>query len=194
MRDSRAYPLRGYFASCEIRKTGILPQDSYNLFYLKILLKKYVPLNTRFYAASAIYGKISSRSSQPYFIKKGLGYREYVHGYEYYVIDGIDYFTYHVLFKYELFPTRIFHLRFIPFKKFNKIFLASYINCFFNTGYVIDNTVDYLTHNNNLVNTMLYSTGLGLDLVTYYDRVLRIEYSINKMKERGFFIEFKAPI
>jgi hypothetical protein len=33
---------------------------------------------------------------------------------------------------------------------------------------------------------------VGLDFITYYDLVLRFEYSFNKMKESGFFIHMTS--
>lgn len=35
-------------------------------------------------------------------------------------------------------------------------------------------------------NQLIYGGGIGLDFVTYYDMVFRLEYGINKFKELGF--------
>jgi hypothetical protein len=43
-----------------------------------------------------------------------------------------------------------------------------------------------------LANSWQYGYGVGLDLITYYDFVMRMEYSINKMKQSGFFIHFAS--
>jgi len=48
--------------------------------------------------------------------------------------------------------------------------------------------------NNQLENSLLIGYGLGIDFVTYYDLVFRLEYSMNRMNEHGFFIHFMAPI
>ena len=53
-------------------------------------------------------------------------------------------------------------------------------------GYLIN---PYKT--NVLPNTLLASTGVGVDLVAYYDQVFRFEYSINRFKQHGFFIHVK---
>ena len=45
-----------------------------------------------------------------------------------------------------------------------------------------------------LDNKFIFGTGIGLDFVTYYDKVLRLEYGINDMGETGLFIHFVAPI
>jgi hypothetical protein len=61
---------------------------------------------------------------------------------------------------------------------------------FFDTGYANSEHVI----NSKLTNEFLYSGGLGIDLVTYYDKVLRIEYSLNKFGEHGIFFHLAAPI
>jgi len=48
--------------------------------------------------------------------------------------------------------------------------------------------------NTRLSNKFIFGGGLGIDFVTYYDAVLRLEYSVNSEKEFGFFIHFKADI
>ena len=41
---------------------------------------------------------------------------------------------------------------------------------------------------------MIYSWGLGLDFVTYYDMVLRFEYAFTSNRTNGFYIGFGMPI
>jgi len=48
--------------------------------------------------------------------------------------------------------------------------------------------------NNALSNQILWGTGVGIDFVTYYDVVIRFEYTLNKQKDHGFFINLVAPI
>lgn len=58
-------------------------------------------------------------------------------------------------------------------------------------GYVTrDSNTPY---NNTLEGNFLYGWGVGLDLVTYYDNIFRLEYTINKFGESGFFLHFGAP-
>ena len=42
-------------------------------------------------------------------------------------------------------------------------------------------------------NEFLYGYGLGIDFVTYYDIVFRVEFSANKFGETGLFLHFNAP-
>lgn len=41
---------------------------------------------------------------------------------------------------------------------------------------------------------MLFSVGVGLDFVTYYDLVLRFEYAFTSVPSNGFFFGFGMPI
>ncbi|MDP3445240.1 MAG: hypothetical protein Q8T08_20460 [Ignavibacteria bacterium] len=79
----------------------------------------------------------------------------------------------------------------IKMEKFSKIHYAAYLNLLFDVGYVINK--DALPSNNYQNNT-IFGTGLGLDLVTYYDLVWRFEYTINQFGDSGFYISFVAPI
>ena len=41
---------------------------------------------------------------------------------------------------------------------------------------------------NTLNNKMLYTGGIGLDIISIYDVVLRIEYSFNQLNQNGLFV------
>ena len=57
-------------------------------------------------------------------------------------------------------------------------------------GYVVNK----FTVNNPYDNKMLYSWGLGIDFVSYYDLILRFEYAFTSIGTNGFFIAFGMPI
>ena len=191
-RDDVSYPLTGYYFDIELAKKGfgIIKNEEINLFYAKTTLRKYWKFNNRFYFASGITAKISANGFQPYYLQRGLGYgNTFVRGYEYYVIDGQNYFLSKSNFKFALLPTRVHKFKFLKSEKFNIIHYAFYLNLLTDAAYVYDNK-----NRNDLSNSLLVGYGIGLDFVTYYDKVLRLEYSFNKMGEKGFFINFVAPI
>ena len=43
-------------------------------------------------------------------------------------------------------------------------------------------------------NTLLYGYGIGVDFVSYYDIVFRVEYSFNKQNEQNLFFHFNKAI
>ena len=62
--------------------------------------------------------------------------------------------------------------------------LKIYAKTFVNTGYV------YNPHpgQNDLANKFLYSGGVGFDLVTFTDFVIKIEWSFNRLGENGLYL------
>ena len=191
-RDYKHYPLNGYYFDIEVKKTGLGLLDKIDLFSIQSTFRKYWKLSKRFYYANGITSKFSSKAFQPYFIQRGLGYdRDFVRGYEYYVIDGQNFGLLKTDLKYELLSKKVSTLKFIKTQKFNKIYYSFYLNFFTDLAFVEDNQFFI---NNALSNELLIGYGIGLDFVTYYDVVIRLEYSLNKLGEKGIFIHFRAPI
>jgi outer membrane protein assembly factor BamA len=192
-RDSKPYPLNGHYFDAEINKRGFnILKDEPNYFTLKTTFDLYRPIRKRLYWAMSLSTKVSAGEPEPYFLQRGLGYNnEFVRSYELFVADGSAYGLLKSNIKYTLIEPRSGQLPYIKFDKFGKIHYAAYLNLIFDAGYV-HNTLAGPT--NNYQNRMLYGTGLGLDLVTYYDLVWRFEYSVNQFGNAGFFIHFVAPI
>ena len=194
-RDYDSYPLHGHYLDFTLMKNGLgLISDEVNFWQISGEIAKYWQLKKRFYFASSIHGMLSGEKNHPYFLNKGLGYgEEYVRSYEYNVINGNAYGLMRSNFKYTLIPTQTFTLDFIPLKQFRKVFFALYLNVFADAGYV-DSFDNWRTNGNHLPDKFLFGKGVGLDLVTYYEKVLRLEYSWNRQNKGGLFIHFRAPI
>lgn len=188
-RDYKRYPLQGIrvFGAFSQDGLGLINDDGMSLFTTAAGYKQYFKLGKRFYAAYSVDGKINW-DEPPYYLTQGLGYNDIVRGYEYYVIDGTRYAVWASNLKYEILPPRVIDLPFIPTDKFSKTFVAIYGNVFFDAGYVYGKEFE---SSNSLVNEYLYSGGVGLDIVTYYDRVLRLEGTVNALGEAGFYVHFK---
>ncbi len=190
--DYKFYPLSGYYSELELVKygSGIFKQEP-NFVYFTTRLKKFWKLSpTWFYAASAS-AKHSFAGQQPYFLQKGLGYLDNVRAYEYYVVDGQSWFVAKTNLKYRLISPKVQKVNVFNTSKINTLHYAVYLNFFADAGYVKDS---YYKNTNALSNSWLFGYGIGLDYVTYYDKTLRFEYSINRMGQGGFFINIQAPI
>lgn len=195
-RDDKPYPLRGYYFDIELAKRGfgVLENGGMDVFYVLTTFRKYIQLGKRWYFASGINSRFSNESEQPFFMNRAIGYgRDIVRGYEYYVVNGYNFGILKNNIKFALLPERNFNIDFIKSEKFAKVHYAFYLNAFFDMGFV-DNFYPDPSRQNDLENTMLIGYGLGIDFVTYYDLVLRIEYSVNRMNEHGLFLHFIAPI
>tara|TARA_R110002049_G_scaffold25788_2_gene90130 strand:+ start:3507 stop:4937 length:1431 start_codon:yes stop_codon:yes gene_type:complete len=191
-RDSKNYPLSGHLLAASIQKIGLgVFKHSPNFINTTMQARKFKKLNDRFSIAGSASATFSLNDDTPYFLENGTGYSGGVRGYEYYVIDGQDIGVAKIQFRYNLLRPRIYKIPLVPTEKFNRMHFAIYSSVFSDFGYVND---DKGYPSNDLANTLLFGTGVSLDFVTYYDMVLRTEYSFNKLGESGLFIHFVAPI
>ncbi|MFP4470726.1 MAG: hypothetical protein ACLFPE_08585 [Bacteroidales bacterium] len=193
-RDSKVYPLNGsYFMGALSRSGfGVLKNGDISMMELLGSYQKYWKLKNRFHLASDWSGKFSTVRDQPYFYQRGLGYdRNFVRGYELYVIDGQSFILSKNTVKFTLLPTRVTNIDFINSEKFAKIHYTIYLNWFLDVGYV---EAFRNSETNDLSNTLLIGTGFGIDLVTYYDLVIRVEASVNGLGEPGVFLHFKNTL
>jgi hypothetical protein len=124
--------------------------------------------------------------TQPYYNLKMMGYGALtMQGLENYVVDGTFGAMFRMTPKYRLLN---FHLRnLVRNKDYNDIPVRVFLKAYGNLGYVFNNN-DVPAFNNIMPNRLLRSAGLGVDFVTIYDVVLKLEYSFNQFGERGFFI------
>ncbi len=191
-RDIKIYPLKGYYYTFMVQQLGFV-EKGLNITYLKGAVRKYWKLSEPFYFECGLNGRLSSTyTNQPFFLQSSLGYgNDYVRGYEYYVVNGQSFGLARAELKWQLFSPKVFYLPFIPAEKFNSIPVALYLTAFGDAGYAKDK---FYGAGNPLANDWLLGSGVGLDLVTYYNVVWRFEYSVNRMKETGFFLHFTAPL
>jgi hypothetical protein len=193
-RDYKVYPLKGTYYDLIISKSGlgILKNGDISMLEIGGSLRKYFQMSKKFHASVDLAGKISTNPDQPYFYQRGLGFgRTFVRGYELFVVDGQSYALAKNTVKFTLIPTTEKNIPFIHSDKFGKIHYALYLNAFFDIGYV-RNYVNY--EYNNLSNRVLFGTGFGVDLVTYYDVVFRVEYTINRQGQSGIYVHFKDTL
>jgi outer membrane protein assembly factor BamA len=195
-RDIHYYPLKGWYFDVIANHSGfgLLPGEAGGIWYLNPTFRFYQPLSQRFNFSAGLTAKISSNADQPYFYQRGLGYsRDFVRGYEYYVIDGKHYAMIKTNLKFAVMQPRTMQLDFIPSEKFSKLHYAVYLNIFADAGYVTGLKQNEIYHN-LLPDSLLSGIGAGIDIVTYYDKVMRLEYTVNRWEESGIFIHFIAGI
>ena len=194
-RDYISYPLKGHYVDIILEKEGLGMLDNVVDFWrFKGFFQKYWKFSSRWYAASGLTLSFSDESKQPYFLNSGLGYnKSFVRSYEYNVINGNNYGLLRSNIKFALIPTKTVNLDFIPLEQFSKLFYALYVNAFVDFGYV-DSFDSWQSNGNHLPGELLMGKGIGIDLVTYYEKVFRFEYSWDKNNNGGFFLHFVAPI
>jgi len=192
-RDSKQYPLNGYYFDIGLQKVGFgIFNDDINFWSASFTFDQYIPLYKRLFFAYNLTAKYTNGSGQPYFMTSGLGTDGLdIRGYELYVIPGQRFTVLKSNLKYQIIKPTDITIKWIKTTKFNKLFFALYFNYFFDVGYASD----FLYYeDNSFTNQLLWGSGVGVDVVSYYDIVLRFEYSLNKFGQTNFFIGFVAPI
>ncbi|MDR3350119.1 MAG: hypothetical protein LBN98_00535 [Prevotellaceae bacterium] len=190
-RDVHFYPLEGTFfkltGKIDIALDGSLVSTSvYPEFGF------YKTLAARWFYAGVLNGKMTVANTQSYLEEKALGYgSNYLRGYEDYVMDGHYFALMKNTLRFLVMPTQVVEIKWLSaLSKFNKIHFTLYANVFSDFGYIYNH---YPAQGNTFENVFLYGGGAGLDLVTYYDIVIRVDYSVNKKREGGFYITLITP-
>ena len=119
-----------------------------------------------------------------------MGFEDYLRGYEYYVFDGEHFVIAKTAIKYELVPKQKLDIPYFKIEQFKKSYYSIYLSIFADMGVVIDKQYEI---ENKLNNTFLSSQGVSFDYVTYYDKLIRLEFSRNHLNDWGFFIHFSNP-
>lgn len=191
-RDNKVYPLNGWAFDGWVIKDGFdfSEKASVNNFYVTGSLRKHSPLGGRFYLANLIKGRIINTDYISYNFNRALGYTDFVRGYEYYIIDGQRFFLTKNCLRFQIIKPRVYENPWLKgIKQFSTIPYYAFINIFADAAYVEDK---FYYKTNNLTNSWQYGYGVGLDFISYYDLVLRLEYSFNKQLQQGFFIHLTS--
>ena len=180
--DNILYPLSGKSYDVTITKRGLGFSGGINLFSIQSSINKFWPLGKKWFVSTQFRGNIKLPFNQPYINQDAMGRGAYLRGLEEQVIDGVAWGILKTNLKKELFN---FSVPFIKRSKtFNKIPFRIYAKTFADLGYSYTKE-DYTSRLNN---KLLYSAGFGLDIVTFYDVQLRLEYSFNQLGQNGLFL------
>ncbi len=190
-RDLKAYPMSGFYAEAEITKEGFGLFKDHNRLFLTGTYAQFIPIGEKKKYGIGLIGKgrvQMLRNKPAYYSNRALGYEEdYIRGYEFYVIDGSDFGYLKTSVRYEIFKKRINWKKAMPFKAFKIMPFRIFLVTNFDMGYVNDPHYDF---ENPLANDLLLGGGVGLDFVIYVDKVIQIEYSVNRLGEKGVFLHY----
>lgn len=191
-RDVVAYPLNGYQITAGFRKIGLGLGENVNQTILSATFAYHKEIGNNFFFSNYTAGYYSTPTNPPYSLYYGQGYRkQFVRGYEIYVIEGPWFGLNKSTLKRRLF-NKVFRVELLPWEKFQHLPIALYLKAHADFGYV-QNYPYYENNNQNLLlsEKFVAGAGIGLDLVTSYDGVLRFEYTYNKLGVHGFYFHIK---
>ena len=190
-RDVAAYPLKGYYFDGFLSRNGIGFGDV-NQFEGNITFAKFIDFNKKAYLSNFTSLYVSSPNEQPYALYSALGYRkQFIRGYEVYVIEGPKFFLNKTTLKKKIFSAN-YRFEEMPLEQFRYFPISVYLKSYVDVGYV-ENYPMYneIKINNTLSDRLLAGAGAGLDLVLAYDNVFRFEYTFTREGTRGFFFHLK---
>jgi outer membrane protein assembly factor BamA len=191
-RDFKPYPLKGYFLSTAITKEGFGIFRDINTLLIEPNFAYYQPIYKKFSAAFDVRGKVSLiRSKPPYFNSRAIGYRpNHLRGFEYYVIDGLDYMMTRASLRYEWLDKNLSINKKKENRKRKYFPLKIYSTIFQDNAYANNPFYD---QTNTFSNQHLWSIGTGLNFVIYNDFVLQVEYTWNEFNESDLYLHFELP-
>lgn len=192
-RDVQYYALKGYYLGIEIEKKGLFDPTQVNILSIRPDIGFFSPLyRNRVFYAGGLSGKVSFPKVQAFYDLRGLGYENnFVRGYELYVINGQHSALWRNSVKVKLF-SKTRQTYGLGISQFSTIPVALFLTGNIDLGYV--HAPIALPGNTRLSNQLLAGAGIGLDLVTFYDIVIRTEYSFNRMGYSGLYFHFMSAI
>jgi outer membrane protein assembly factor BamA len=190
-RDIKPYPLKGWRAIGELRWNGLLPNDNLHVGRLFGQLDQYVTLAPWLSLEMVLKGRVTyPRRQLPWSNNQGLGYGgNFVRGFEYYVVDGLDFAVVRTSWHFLLLSKAFTLGKLMPVKAYRILPLSIYLAFNTDTGWAND---PYYYANNPLANRAMLGYGPGLDVVAWYNKTIRLEWSWNDLGEHGFFLRINA--
>lgn len=179
------YPLKGLNSETSILHKGVTADM--NLTQLIAINSYTMPVLRKTYLQLKEGAVLNLPFNQPFYNKSMFGYygNMFMRGYEYYVIDGDAGVIGRATVMQEIlnFKTKIGAGKNnpgFPFRFYAKLYT--------DVGYAYSEQPG----NSLLNNKFLHSWGLGFDMVTAYDLVLRFDYSFNQLGGNGLFLHLTS--
>lgn len=183
--DYIPFPLSGWMSEISFQKKGI--NKDMNLWQLAGKYQQTWKLAPKTWYALQTIGVLRVPFKQPYVNQRLFGYNDmYLRGLENYVVDGVGGVLLRQSLRYQVLKfdwhtgLRSRGHALIPFRFYARLFS--------DLGYAHNPS----NPENSLTNRTLYTGGIGLDMVTFYDFVLRLDYGFNQLGENGLFLHIKT--
>ncbi len=184
-RNITYFPTSGFFfsvsSSLRSENNGQITKTFFRL--LKVDMRKYYEFGNKWYPSFRFFFNDFNAGNKLTVLNLDYLTSNNIRNYELYVLPMRAAFQTEL--KYNLVPVKIKKLNFIKSDKFNKPFFSIY------TGVYAD--VGYRTSCCGITGEKyLYSAGISLYFVTYYDKLIRVAAGINSFNENVVSIDFVA--
>lgn len=180
--DFIPYPTRGFIAEVVLKKKGF--NAPMQLWQLTAKGSKTWPVGNKYFFNASAVGMVKLPFRQPYITNQFIGHDgQYLQGYEYYVIDGVAGGYSKATMTRQLVNTHI-RVSSPKLRRLHHIPLKIYAKTFVNAGYVHCSNPGTNEFNNRL----LYSGGIGLDIIVFTDFIIKLDWSFNRLGENGLYL------
>lgn len=185
--DNNNFPLKGLLYNYGISKRGLGFTGGINTLTLSGSFAKFYTHKHNWFSVIQTSALVKLPFEQAFINRRALGFGSLsLRGLEVYIIDGVA----AAVTKYTLSKKLVAFKIPIPFKikSLSSIPVSIFAKTFADVGYSYLPSKYYSILNNKL----LYTGGFGLDLLTFYDLVIKVEYSFNQLGEKGLFLRGKG--
>lgn len=189
-RDDFRYPVRGHFLEIEARKMG-LPGGDLNTFSLLAEVAKWHSFSKNWSLELDVKARRSMLRAAPipFYNYPGLGFgRDYLRGYEYYIVNGADYVFFKSSLRLEVFKRKFDFKKMVPIDMLQRWPVRAYLTFNGDLGFVND---PFYFSANPLTNSVLWGFGPGVDIVVRNTIVGQIECSANREGDVGIYFHLK---
>lgn len=184
--DYIPYPTKGVTFVGTILKRGF--DRSINMWQLGATASYTLPVFPKSQLYFQATGAVKLPFRQTFHNQRLFGYGDlYMRGLEYYVADGVAGFVARMTARREVLNFSIKPP--VILGAHDKIPFRVLLKAYGDLGYVYDK---YPTSYSTLSNKWLRTYGIGIDIITFYDFVIRLEYSFNQLNEQGLFLHSRS--
>jgi len=179
--DYNVYPTKGQSTDLMLYQRFSNNSNLSSIQFRKVIVSPFSKSSFVFLESNSI---VKFLPNQNYTDNKLLGYGNLqLNGLDYYVVDGNAASIVKASFHYALGTFNVKNLL-VP-KRIPIIKYQFWLKAFTHLGYVYS---EKPVNGNRLANTLLRTAGLGLDIVGIYDFVLKIDYSLNQLGDKGLYL------
>jgi outer membrane protein assembly factor BamA len=187
--DYIPYPVKGFMGDASFYKRGFGRQN--NVWSVSGRGEYFVTALPKFYVHFQGVGTLRVPFNQPFTTGRLFGSGDYyLRGMEYYVIDGVAGGMLRATPKKEVVSFKIRNP--LGTKTHDNIPVRMFLKVFGDAAYSYSKNPG----NSFLNNKLIYTYGAGVDIVSFYDLVLKLEYSYNPYertnKKWGFFLHTRS--
>jgi outer membrane protein assembly factor BamA len=181
--DNNAYPKDGFLFVGNIYKRGL--DHETNLWMINARAVYAFPIAKKSFLHFEAMAQVKSPPSNGYIDQRMFGYNNFqMRGLEYNVVDGMTGMMLKSSIHREMLHFEVKN----PFKSttHDRIPFRIYLKAYTDFGYA---KLPNAAATNTLNNTLLHTYGFGMDIVSIYDFVFKIEYSFNQLGKQGLYLQ-----